>query len=303
MSVPADLLRIGGRTLDNSSYAAAMELTDLIGGQPPASSQWSIAAVDVRSGEPLFGHQQSLLLPTASVAKVFVLIELAAAVAAARFGLQQPVERGDTDPVLDSGIWHTMLTDVLPVGDVARLVGAVSDNWATNALIHLLGLDAVRQRARQLAPGGSTLHDYVRDQRLPGMAPTLSEGCAADWVSICARLERSELVGTAADAMVRDWLGSGVDHSMVLSALSLDPLVHTEVTAETPVWNKTGSVAGARADVGVLRGSAGAAAYAVLCRWDPAQAPVSEILAGMRAVGAVLRETAGPVLDQNENVF
>jgi beta-lactamase class A len=269
-----------------------MELTDLIGGEPPASSQWSIAAVDVTSGESLFGHAESLLLPTASVAKVFVLVELAAAVAAARFGLQQPVERSDTEPVLDSGIWHTMLTDVLPVGDVARLVGAVSDNWATNALIHLLGLDAVRERARQLAPGGSALHDYVRDERLPGMAPNLSEGCAADWVSICARLDRSELVGRGADAMVLDWLGSGVDHSMVLSALCLDPLVHAEVTAETPVWNKTGSVDGARADIGVVRGSTRTVAYAVLCSWDPAQASVAEILAGMRSVGRLVEHLA-----------
>jgi beta-lactamase class A len=192
-----------------------------------------------------------------------------------------------------------MLADVLPAGDVARLVGAVSDNWATNALIQLVGLDAVRGRARQLAAGGSALHDYVRDERLPGMPPTLSEGCAADWVSICARLERSELVGPGEDAMVRDWLGSGVDHSMVLSALSLDPLVHTDLTDETPAWNKTGTVDGVRADVGVVRGSARTVAYAVLCNWDPAQAGVPEILAGMRSIGALL----GPVLDQNKNVF
>jgi beta-lactamase class A len=276
-----------------------MELRDLLGGQPPPSARWSIAAVDVTSGAPLFGHDQARLLRTASVGKVFVLIELAAAVARGDVSLFRPVARGDTEPVLDSGIWHTMLADVLPAGDVARLVGAVSDNWATNALIELVGLDAVRERARQLAPGGSALHDYVRDQRLPGMPPTLSEGCAADWVSICARLERSELVGQEEDAMVRDWLGSGVDHSMVLSALSLDPLVHTDVTDETPVWNKTGTVDGVRADIGVVRGSARTVTYAVLCNWDPARAAVPEILAGMRSIGARL----GAVLDQNENVF
>jgi beta-lactamase class A len=275
-----------------------MDLSDLLGRQPPPSSQWSIAAVDVTSGTPLFGHEDALLLRTASVGKVFVLIELAASVVGGHVSLMQPVARDSTDPVLDSGIWHTMLADVLPAGDVARLVGAVSDNWATNALISLVGLDAVRERARQLAPGGSALHDYVRDERLPGLPHTLSEGCAADWVSICARLERSELVGPEEDALVRDWLGSGVDHSMVLSALSLDPLVHTDVTDEIPVWNKTGTVDGVRADIGVVRGSR-TVAYAVLCNWEPAQAAVPEILAGMRAIGGRI----GAVLDQNENVF
>ncbi len=276
-----------------------MELTELLGRRPPASSRWSIAVVDVTTGEALAGHEPAQLLRTASVGKIFVLVELAAAVARGELDLRQPVARGETDPVLDSGLWHTMLADTLPVGDVARLVGAVSDNWATNALIRLVGLEAVRERARQLAPGGSALHDYVRDERLPGMSPTLSEGCAADWVSICARLERLELVGAAEDEMVRDWLGSGVDHTMVLSALSLDPLVHTDVTDEIPVWNKTGTVGGVRGDVGVVRGSVRTIAYAVLCNWEPAQASVAEILGGMRAIGSRL----GRVLDQNENVF
>ncbi len=249
--------------------------------------------VDVAGGAPLVDHDPKRLLRTASVGKIFVLVELAAAAARGDLDLRQPLHRSDTDPVLDSGLWHTMLSDTLPAGDLARLVGAVSDNWATNALIRLVGLDAVRERARRLAPGGSTLHDYVRDERLPGMPPTLSEGCAADWASICARLERSELVGAEEDAMVRDWLGSGVDYSMALSALSLDPLVHTDVTEETPVWNKTGTADGVRADVGVVRGSARTVAYAVLCAWDPAQVPVADILAAMRGVGAVVRERAG----------
>jgi beta-lactamase class A len=125
------------------------------------------------------------------------------------------------------------------------------------------------------------------------MPATLSEGCAADWASICARLERSDLVGPEEDAMVRDWLGSGVDHSMVLSALSLDPLVHTAVTDETPVWNKTGTMDGVRADVGVVRGSARTVAYAVLCNWEPSQASVADVLAAMRGVGELVRTLSG----------
>jgi beta-lactamase class A len=268
-----------------------MDLSDFVG-RWPVSSRWSVAAVDVATGSTVWGDHEKQLLRTASLGKIFVLVEVAAAVVRGEVDLLQPVRRADTEPVFDSGIWHTMLSDALPVGDAARLVGAVSDNWATNALIRLVGLEAVRERARGLAPGGSALHDYVRDERLPGMPPTLSEGCAADWVSICARLERSELVGSEEDAMVRDWLGSGVDHSMVLSALCLDPLVHTDVTAETPVWNKTGTADGVRADVGVVRGSARTLAYAVLGNWDPAAPSVADVLGAMRGLGAVLDRVA-----------
>ena len=93
--------------------------------------------------------------------------------------------------------------------------------------------------------------------------------------------------------MVRDWLGTGVDHSMVLSALSLDPLVHPDVTDETPVWNKTGSEDGVRGDVGVVRGSARAVAYAVLCNWEPSAAPVADVLSAMRGVGDLVRTLGG----------
>lgn len=250
-----------------------------------AGARWSVAIEDVTTGATILSHQPDLLLRTASVGKVFLMIELAARVVAGDLTLEQSVSRSGSDPIADSGLWHTMLSEELPVGDAIRLVGAVSDNLATNVLLDLVGLDAVRARAAQVAPGGSALHDYVRTERLPGMPHTLSEGCAGDWVSICARLERSELVGPDQDALVRDWLGSGVDYSMVISALDLDPLVHTDATDEIPVWNKTGTVGGVRADIGVVRGPARTIAYAALCNWDPAEAGVSEVLASMRDIG------------------
>ena len=276
-----------------------MELPDLLGRRPPPSSQWSIAAVDVASGAQLFGHQEAQLLRTASVGKVFVLVELAAAVAAGDVSLRQPVARGDTDPVLDSGLWHTMLADVLPAGDVARLVGAVSDNWATNALIDLVGLDAVRERARQLAPGGSALHDYVRDERLPGMPPTLSEGCAADWVSICARLERSELVGPEADAMVRDWLGREWT-----TPWCCRPCPWTRsCTPTSPTRSRSGTrpaPSTASGPTSAWSGGAPARSRTPSCATGtPLRRPCRRScpVCG-RSVGAI-----GAVLDQNENVF
>ena len=64
-------------------------------------------------------------------------------------------DRRTTEPVADSWVWQHLVTDQLPVADAAVLVGAVSDNLATNVLVDLLGLDAVQARARSMAPGGS----------------------------------------------------------------------------------------------------------------------------------------------------
>jgi beta-lactamase class A len=182
------------------------------------------------------------------------------------------------EPVADSGLWQHLATDVLPLVDAARLVGTVSDNWATNALLDVVGIDAVRERARLLAPGGSVLHDLVRDHRGPGHPPTLSEGCASDWVAIVPAL----------DERVRGWLSSGVDLSMVASAWGLDPLAHRE-DPDVRLVNKTGTSDGVRADVGVVEHRGRRTAYAALAAWDPARPGLrGPVLAAMRGIGGLV---------------
>jgi beta-lactamase class A len=129
-------------------------------------TRWSVCVLDADTGVELAGHDADVLLSTASIAKVFALVELASRMEAGELRADTLLDRRRVAPVHDSGLWHLLAVDELPVEDVAVLVGAVSDNLATNVLIELLGLEAVRQRAVQLAPGGSTLHDLVREERL-----------------------------------------------------------------------------------------------------------------------------------------
>src|SRR5690606_37577890 len=121
----------------------------------------------------------------------------------------------------------------------------------------------------KLAPGGSTLLDRVRDVRTPEYPSALSVGCAADWVGVLAALAAGEVVDVAVSRLVLDWLGLGVDLSMVAGALGLDPLAHAEPDRGLLLWHKTGTDAGVRADVGLVAGER-TVAYAVLCGWDPA---------------------------------
>jgi beta-lactamase class A len=46
----------------------------------------------------------------------------------------------DDDRVEDSGLWYLLDQRDLSVHDLCVLVGAVSDNLATNALVRLVGL-------------------------------------------------------------------------------------------------------------------------------------------------------------------
>ena len=259
----------------------------------PAGTRWSIAAGPV-DGPAELSVEPDLLLPTASVAKVFLLLEVAARLEAGSLTPDQPVDRRSVEPVADSGLWQHLRTDVLPLADSAQLVGSVSDNWATNALLDIVGLEPVQERARALAPGGSTLLDLVRDRRGAEHPPTLSRGCAADWFPLMSALATGDGLGRKLSLRVLEWLRHGVDLSMVTAGFGLDPLAHADVDRGLRVFSKTGTSDGVRADVGVVMGPEDTWAWAVIAGWDPTEGDRrDEVLAAMRSVGLAVRDAVG----------
>ena len=100
---------------------------------------------------------RSALLRTASVGKVFLLVEVADRLERGVLDPQQPLRRDRVAPVADSGLWqHLASRRRSRSRDVACLVGAVSDNWATNVLLDLVGLAAVQAAGpRRWRPAGS----------------------------------------------------------------------------------------------------------------------------------------------------
>ncbi len=270
-----------------------MDLADLLGQPELVGTRWSIEIRDSDGGSR--HHDRHTLLRTASVGKVFLLIEVADRIGRGVLDPDQPLHRDRGLPVADSGLWQHLATAALPVRDVACLVGAVSDNWATNVLLDLVGLDAVRQRARALAPGGSVLHDLVREDRRPDHPATLSEGCAADHAALFTDLAAGSVVGPAVSATVLSWLATGVDLSMVASRFDLDPLAHGEGPDRgVRLWNKTGTDSSTRADVGVVHGPAGSVAYAAICNWERGDPrPRGAVMAAMRDLGSEVARLAG----------
>ncbi|MFE7844414.1 serine hydrolase [Microbacterium sp. NPDC057407] len=258
--------------------------------RPEVGLRWSACAADAASDSLLAERGADRSLSTASVGKILLLIELARRFAAGELERARPLERGK-EAVGDSGLWQAMDASSLSAADAARLVGAVSDNVATNVLLDLVGLAAVTRAAADLGLTRTALLDRVRDDRLPEHPPALSRGSAAELARLAARLHRRDVFGTEASSEVVAWLSLGTDLSMVASAFGLDPLAHREADRGIRLWNKTGTDAGVRADVGVVTSPAGAIAYAVLAEWD-ADAPATvrdDVLTAMRRTGDRIR--------------
>lgn len=158
------------------------------------SVRWSFAARSV-AGTERAEHAPETVLPTASIGKLFLLIEVARRIESGDLDPLEQLDRRDAEPVADSGLWQHLRTDTLPVADVCALIGAVSDNLAANALIARVGLEAVSE----LTPTG---HRFERASR-PGPRPArpqhpaaLSVGCAGELCDLAARLARGEIAGT-----------------------------------------------------------------------------------------------------------
>ncbi len=251
----------------------------------------SASVLDVESGEQLLSIDDRITLPTASVGKVLLLVELSARMTAGRISDLTVLDRAPVDEVGDSGIWQHLQVPALPVADLAVLVASTSDNLATNVLLGQIGLEAVRKRAESLGLSRTALLDLVRDERGPDDAPQLSLGSTAELSWLFAALSKGEIVDPVTSQRVIGWLGLNMDLSMVASAFGLDPLAHRFADHGLSLVNKTGTDTGLRSEAGLLRGSRGAVAYAVTVRFTDGSLPTRlRVLEAMRTLGSELLE-------------
>lgn len=242
---------------------------EVVAGTPGV--RWSVSVPGLATYEP------GRTLRTASVGKLLLLVETA-----------RRIEEGELDPgevlgkdpglaVADSGLWQHLAVDALPISDLAVLIAAVSDNYATNVLLNRIGQASVAVLAAGLGLHDTALHDRVRTKRGPQDPPTLSTGNAGELAGLMARIARRELLSAAVSDRMDAWLATSVDLSMVASGFDEDPLAHT-----ASLRNKTGTDDGIRADVGYV----GLQAYAVLAEFDPAE--TGRVMRAMRTIGAAL---------------
>lgn len=257
----------------------------------PTAPQLSGCLLDADTGEVLAAVEPGVVRRTASVGKVLLLIAVARLIELGRLDPAAEVLRLPADAVADSGLWQHLQARSLSVTDLAVLVGAVSDNLATNVLLRTVGPDEPGSVAGDLGLRVTALHDRVRDVRGPHDPTTLSTGSAAELAGLFGLLHRGEVFGPTVSAKVLGWLNLGTDLSMVAGAFGLDPLAHN--TSDRGRWlaHKTGTDAGVRADVGLLRGPLRSVSYAVLAEFDDARR--DDVLASMRQWGGRITELTG----------
>lgn len=256
-----------------------------------AGGRVSATVLDLSTGLPLLSIDDRVALPTASVGKVLLLIETAARITTRDFSGPGILDKTPADAVADSGLWHRMQVPTLPLGDLGLLVGAVSDNVATNVLLRHIGLEAVRKRAESLGLTRTALLDRVRTKRGPDDAPQFSVGASAELAWLFYALSRGKVVDSVTSQRVLDWMSLNADLSMVASAFGLDPLAHRSASHGLQLINKTGTDEGVRSDVGLLQGRRAGVAYAVTVEFvDSSLQARLRVLEAMRAVGRDLLE-------------
>ncbi|WP_246140036.1 serine hydrolase [Protaetiibacter larvae] len=262
-----------------------------LGGLAYGGAQVSASVIDLDSDERVVSIDDRIVLPTASVGKILLLIEVSARMSDQRAPALEVLDKTSRDAVGDSGLWRHLQARTLPVADLATLVGATSDNLATNVLLREVGLDAVRERTEGLGLLRTALLDLVRDARGPDDAPQLSVGSTSELAWLFAALARGQVVDALTSSRVLGWLSLNTDLSMVASAFGVDPLSHRGVDHGLQLVNKTGSDAGVRSEAGILRGPRRGVAYAVSVQFnDGSIAARLRVLDALRTVGLDLLE-------------
>lgn len=256
-----------------------------------SGAQVSASVIDLDSDQRILAIDDRIVLPTASVGKILLLIEVSARLSEHGAPALELLDKTSKDLVGDSGLWRHLQARSLPLADIATLVGATSDNLATNVLLREVGLDAVRARTEGLGLMRTALLDLVRDSRGPDDAPQLSVGSTAELAWLFSALARGKVVDSLTSSRVLGWLSLNTDLSMVASAFGVDPLSHRGVDHGLQLVNKTGTDLGVRSEVGILRGPRRGVAYAVSVQFnDRSIASRLRVLEALRAVGFDLLE-------------
>lgn len=251
--------------------------------------RWSIAIT--HDGRTLAAVHEHTRLRTASMGKVFLLVEVARRFAD---GSLDPTTRLDTqgvEPVADCGLWQHFPEVPLTVGAAAVLVASVSDNLATNVLLDLVSLTAVSYVSEALGMPESAMLDRIRDERTGEHPVAPSMGRAIDLAHFMEQAWHGNVLDDRVGNQVRHWLSLGTDLSMVAGAFNLDPLAHAATGPR--LINKTGTDAGVRADAGAICADGGCLSYAVIANWteDPGHVSAAdEVMAALRAIGTCLRD-------------
>jgi len=205
----------------------------------PARVALSLRLLD---GTVVLEREAARVQPSASIIKVPILLAMLEQVAQGRLRLEQSVSLDGLERVGGTGILSQLPSvGSLTLAELARLMIVLSDNVATNALIGLLGCDAVNGWSERAGLARTRLQRRMMDAaaRAAGLDNFTSAGDAA--AALCWLL-RDGTLPPALRTFALDLLADQRERAHFGAALP----------AQAMLANKTGQLPGLRHDAGIL---------------------------------------------------
>lgn len=220
----------------------------------------AIAVKHLKTGES-FAHRADEPMPTASLIKLPVMVEVYQQAHDGKLKLTDPITLKQADKVPGNGILTTHFSDgaTFPLVDAVRLMIAFSDNTATNLVIDKIGLPATAARMETLGFPNTKLHSKSF-KRETSVFPERSEKfglgstTASEMVGLLEQLHTEKLVSSEASKAMLEHLKKCDDKDKFPRFLP----------AGTVIAHKTGSVNEARTDAGIISSPSGPIALCVL---------------------------------------
>ncbi len=221
----------------------------------------AIAVKHLKTGESFFLRADEPM-PTASLIKLAVMIEVYQQAAEGKIHLSDKITLRPEDKVPGSGVLTDLFSPglTLPLKDAVRLMIAVSDNTATNLVLDRIGIASTGKRMEAWGFPNTRINAKSFKGSTTSIAPErtkrfgLGSTTAREMLGLLDKLHRGQLVSSAASKEMLKLLERCDDNAKFPRFLP----------EGVRVAHKTGSVSDARNDAGILYFPGGPVAVCVL---------------------------------------
>ncbi len=251
-----------------------------------SGAEMALSALHLESGQQIDVDAERVF-PMCSVLKIPVLVEAFSQIEAGRFTLDDRWELTTAEKNLPSGILVFFDDGLAPtVRDLLTLMMIVSDNTATDMVMHRLGQGSVTSTMHSLGLTDIHVPLTIRelfDDLLPSSDPTqnllaLAGAGPRNRAGVCYSLGPDNDVGTPAaltELLARIWRGEIISRAAcdgmleILLKQQLNDRLPRYLPPGTPCAHKTGTLPGIRNDSGIIYASEiSHVAVTVFSRWD-----------------------------------
>ena len=218
-----------------------------------AGGELGLAAMNLTTGEELARNDERPM-PTASVFKLPLLVEVFRQSEAGALDLDERVTLHAEDAVMGSGILRDFSPGLQPtLRDLAMMMVIVSDNSATNLLLDRVGgPQRVNATMRELGLASIVVHRRIVFGEITTNG-SLAEAAPRDLMRLVAMLAREELVSPEASRAMLAILGRQRHLEQAPRFIAYRPYAGDFGRAQPiKVFNKTGFINGLRADTGLI---------------------------------------------------